>query len=305
MRTIIPRINPMHFTKKDPAVATAYMSKHMDDWTAAARVKNWEAKAYWFQPWMKTDSARLHIWTDGGVPTFRIIDRDEKTFYTGTMQQRQQLTSWPGMHIYETEYSFAGTPEGYYHAEIQVQDKIYVTDEFEVSEKSENSVFIEYKALHLYEDVLWGTGYFPRIRLYGDLAGFRPEAVRTGYDDQVYNRVLLDSKNYRIWRLFINAVGVPDWMADKLNLILGCSTILIDGRQYAVADDAKLEPVELERYPLRGWAIDLRERYARASQVYEDDTLLNGEIISLITANTKGFSSNNDEGNDIIITDIQ
>ena len=53
--------------------------------------------------------------------------------------------------------------------------------------------------------------------------------------------------------------GVAPWVADKLNYILCCSSITIDGLLMCPDEGSQLEPIFTEGYPAPAYVIEMRE----------------------------------------------
>ena len=90
--------------------------------------------------------------------------------------------------------------------------------------------------------------------------GFSPESKDTFYIDQPNDTVMLNSIPFNTYKfLFGGAPGIPNWLANKLNMILSLSNVSINGRRYVKADGAKLEPIREKYYPFAAWQIELIE----------------------------------------------
>ncbi len=101
-----------------------------------------------------------------------------------------------------------------------------------------------------YNDIIFETGFPPSLRVLGKIKYKSPASRDTIYEDQVLNQSILNSVPFRIWELTIGgSSGIPDYLIDKVNRILGCSNLLIDGRLFTKSEGAKLEERALEDYP--------------------------------------------------------
>lgn len=88
--------------------------------------------------------------------------------------------------------------------------------------------------------------------------GYSPNAKDVIYIDQIHDPYLLDSTPFDIHKCqFGWGVGLPNWMAGKLNRAFACTHMYIDGQRYNKAEGAKLEATRDRHYPMAGWTMDL------------------------------------------------
>lgn len=109
------------------------------------------------------------------------------------------------------------------------------------------------------------------IRVEGGFAsdGFTPAASDTVYRNQEFDTVLLSSKPYYTKKLTIGSgKGVPNWMADKINRVLSCSNVWLDGVRTTKSDGAKMEAVREKGVATAGWVIELIDADSSYSDVY-------------------------------------
>lgn len=145
----------------------------------------------------------------------------------------------------------------------------FLSEPFEVIEagyENPETLLIEYSHDGNDFDVaFWPTGAlgvqkFFQLRVEGGVSSdnVTPASKDVFYVDQVHDVVMLDSKPYNVFKFtFGNGRGIPNWMADKINRILSCSYVEIDGTQFLKNDGSKLEATREKGYPLAGWHIEL------------------------------------------------
>ena len=134
-----------------------------------------------------------------------------------------------------------------------------------------------------------------------------PKQKATVYEDQILNETALRSQKYRVWSLKIGGTpfaGIPDYFADMIGGIIGCSYLYIDGKPFTVNEGSQMEPVELEGYPMRGWGVEMRDRYTRAAITYENDDPIEGVLAVMVNVDSKGFG-NSASGSQTVVLDVQ
>lgn len=304
----IPFINPLQFYKETPDEDDRFRSRDFDDYGLDDTILPWEERVCWRQPWQLSDVIHLQVQsTYGPVKLLLYRASDDALIDTTILSQGAANFNDPTLFLYECDVDLSGYPEGRYYYKLTFASPVVLTlrtDILEFSENCENSLLLEYEHNQFREDMIFETGIRPGIRIPAVKKFKNPASKDTLFEDQVLNIEILRSDAYRIWTLHIGgAEGVPDFIADKLNRILGCNTVLIDGKQYTKADGATLQPKELENYPLRGWNMDLREKTNRASRIYEDEIAVNGQVAALVSVDSKGFGADTG-GNETIIVDV-
>ena len=133
----------------------------------------------------------------------------------------------------------------------------------------------------------------------------RATSKESFFEDEPLNPSIEDYKPYDVYELVVGGpTGIPDWLAKRLNRIIGCSTLKIDVRQYVKAEGAKWEPASEQNYPMRSWSIELREAINSSSAIHEEDAIVHGNIHIIATVNSKGFGLNDAGGSEQQIQDI-
>lgn len=304
----IPFINPINYTEVDFANVEQYISKHMDDFPFTETIMPWEQQTRFFQPWQISDSIRQQITTTYGPVALNVLDCQGNTVYSTTFQQKQQDANNPGNYIYESDLALNIFTAGTYFLQIVAgspAQKTLISEPLIFAETIENSLLIEFSHFEFYNDVIFETGIDMNVRIYGGLKFKAPNAKDTLYEDQSLNMTMLKSVPYRLWRLVIgNAEGIPDWFIDKLNRVLGCSTVSIDGRNYSKNEGAKMEESTEENYPMRAWAIELREKLNRDSKIFSSTGNTNQPVSAVVSVETKGFVLNDNGGSYYQIEDV-
>lgn len=299
--------NPLQLFDPEPAVDDRYNTKDFIDFDFPDTILPWQSNATYCQPWQLSDTIFLQLQTNVGPVGFTL--RDCKTgaaVDTLLFTQKEESITEPGLFIYEISIPLDGYDEGCYYGEVTFGASPVVftlrTGELHLAELHENSIYIEYKNYEFRNDIIWETGLFLAMRVFGTVKYLRTASKSTSYEDQVLNMTALRSTPYRLWRLIIGqSKGIPEWMQDKMGGIIGNSTLLIDGKPFTKPAESDLELIEDDYYPLRGWAVELRERYNRRGRVYENNIPLNGVISIATNVDSKGFGNSNSGSQTIVI----
>lgn len=288
-------LNPVKFTKLVPDQVAQYVSKHMDDWPFVSTIYKWEQATHYCQPWQLSDNIRLQLQSNSGPINLKVVNQDEVAVHDVNFVQKQQNDDDATLFIYEIDLALSIFSEGGYYLKISIGNPVsvvYVSEPLVFSELIENTVTLEFKHWRFYQDIVFETGFSPSIRIPATLKPKSFASKDTIYEDQPLNLTMVKSVPYRIWELSIGgARGIPDYLADKLNRVFGCSTLKIDGKLYTKNEGAKLEPSDLENYPMRGWTIELREKLNRSSRIFVDDVAVDQNAYTIVTVDTKGFGT--------------
>ncbi len=301
-----PILNPLQFYKQVPDTDSRYNSRLFDGWYVEDTILPWEQQVKWHQPWQKSDVLHLQLHSNYGPIVLKLYT--EAGILTDTISFNQGLPNHndPTLFIWEVDVDMGGYAEGCYYFTISFGSPVVLTFQSEkivLSENIENTLLLEYSHPSFREDMIFETGIQPKMRIPATLKFKGPASKNTLFEDTPLNQTLVKSVNYRTWTLVIGGTeGIPDYLADKLDRILGCRTLLIDGVGYTKAD-ASIEPNAIDEYPLRGWRIDLRPANNRASIHYQNEELLGRTVAVMINVDSKGFGTD-PGGSETVITDV-
>lgn len=130
--------------------------------------------------------------------------------------------------------------------------------------------------------------YFFVLRVDGgvkssDISYNSDDVIYTSQDRVVY---LLDSIPYTVRKYtFGNSYGLPSWLADKINRLLSCDSILINGVKVVKNDGAKLEVIGSDAYPYVGLNIELlrqEEGYSEGLYFDEEEMMQGGMTVDMV-----------------------
>lgn len=303
---------PVTWYDVDPSEVTQYISRHMDDYLLAERNNRWQNGGY-RQPWIKQDTITNQFINNLGAVTIKVIDCKETLQFATPMQQKQQNQYEPEYFIYESSQALNALPDGIYYLLAEVgtgPNKRLISEPIEVSETIENTLLLQYKHRKYKGGVVFETGIEFSIRVHGFLRLQPPASKDTLHEDQVLDMTMVDSKPYRIWELVLFGPdgGLPDWMIDKLNWILGCSDLRIDGKYFTKVEGAKIEEGDnIQNGLLKSYRIELREQINRNSKVFSGTDNTNEQLNILLNVSSKGFAdtTTGDSSNIFQVIDVE
>lgn len=306
-RIIIPHENPLQFYKEVPDVDTRFNTRDFDDWYFSDTILPWQQKVHWCQPWQRSDNLKLQIQSNVAPVNLLLFNYEGGLVDTIPFNQVLQNENDPDMFVYQVDVDMSGYPETSYYFQMRFgSDPVAITlqsENINLSEKIENTILLEYSNPTFRGDMIFETGIQPGMRIPGVKKYKAPASKNTIFEDQTMDQTMIRCVNYRIWELSIGgSKGIPDYMADKIDRMLGCKTVIIEGKYYTKTDGS-IEPNEVENYPLRGWKIDIRERTNANSRLYENEVAQNIKVAVMINVDSKGFGADSG-GNETVITDV-
>lgn len=193
------------------------------------------------QKFQTNDITKLQFLSDYPDFTFKIYDLETyKEALNIDPVDKQYNIKDQTFKVYEVEIDFNQLAEGDYYVEVVANGAIYQSEPINVAAFHPNTIFFEYRNSYSKPGIIFYDGFVSSFRVEGGINQFTPSFQDESFIDQRYNNTLLSSVGYRVFTLYVgNAVGVPDWVADRINEILTCDTVKIDGVYYAKASGAK------------------------------------------------------------------
>lgn len=283
-------ISPLQLVEMNPTVIPQYMSRFMDDFLLGERLTQWQVKNY-FQPWQTNDVIALQAENNMGQLQVDIIDCKLHSYLSFLMNQKQQNQFDPTTFIYESASALTPLAENIYFFRIIAGGglKTLISEPLCVKAAHSNSLLVEYVNSTFYQGMIFETGILPSIRLNGLLTLKDTQAKDTLYEDQVLDMVMVQSKPYEVYQLEL--FQIPDWMQKKINRIMGCNGLRIDGHYFAKNDGAKWEKDNItDNNLLADYKIELREQINRSSKIFSTDQNENEENNIILNVDSKGFS---------------
>lgn len=283
-------LNPVKFSVASYTSPAEYRTKYFDDFRYQDTLRSFQAPANFFQPWQKSDTINLQILANFAGHTIEMYTCTDQLVDTFTMAYTVASIELTGYSAYQVSIPLASYAEGTYYFLLKSGGISTLWSEI-ISLKTTHDLSVRMEYYHDQNsfDIAFETGIKFQMRIPGGLTEYQPGSDRVVFIDQPRNIVQLSGKSFATQKLVIGtAEGVPDYLAERVNEIFLCSTVLIDGRQYVANDGAKMEPAREELYPLTGWTLEVRPAKARSSKFIE---IGDPAIASSVTYNieSRGF----------------
>lgn len=260
----IPRLCPLKY-HLDPSREGFWMDSIPDP----------EDPACYLQKFKSTDSVRVQFWgtiTDdtGSAPTIvaTLVDVNGVTVQTVTVYSAMTGITADDLIFYRFKYDLSGFDDGtILYSVLSFTDadgeRVRVSEPFIVDDTISNTVLLTYSNSRNAYDVNFGaTDAIFYLRVEGGFwsEGFTPASKDVAYFNQSHDPQILTSIPFQVKRLtFGDGGGIPNWMADKINRVFSCDTVLVDDVAMVKNEGAKLEPNREKLYPMAGWSIELLE----------------------------------------------
>lgn len=253
-----------------------YNTRSIDEDIFIRNIKSWQQKRYYGQPYQHGDTIRLQFLGQ----TITGTSPNVYTSYIVSCETQRIVKSFPvtnpgsivigGQTLLETTIPLHDIPEGYYYVVVKKEDPsslsipmftYMVFEPINLRAKHDNTILIEYKNSYNAYGIIYESGINYMLRIHGFLGDLVTNAKFNVYEDEPLNTEFLSGIPYRVWKLFFGGNGdpIPDWMADKLNIVLLHDNLKIDGVKYVRQQDAKLEAARKDRAVLYSWSINIRE----------------------------------------------
>lgn len=301
---IFPHITPLKFTKMNQQDIPQYVSRFMDQYLFRETIKSYEQYVCFFQPWQLSDAVRMQVISNYGPVSMQLytingVAVGDPVVYANFQQDYFR----PGFYLRQCDVDLEDYDAGIYYWVLSAGSDKFVSEPQEFLEEAPNTLYAEYSHPERYGEVIFQSPYQPALRIPAVLKFLAPGSKDTIYEDQVLNQTMLIAQPYRRWELIIgDARGLPPWFIDKINWILGCQSIKLDGRSFTKSEGAELEINETDLYPMAGYRIEMRERYNRAYTEYENSTIVTGINNMIAVIDSKGFG---EEGQFLEIENIE
>ena len=154
-----------------------------------------------------------------------------------------------------------------------------------------DTIFMMYRHSQSILDCKFGGVDLPMfyLRVKGGLKsdGFSPGGKYTMYNDLDFRPVMLQTQPYNLYKwTFGDGRGIPNWVAERINLAFSLDYTFIDNVQYMRNEGAKLEVNRDGNFPMAGWSLEtLRvdnaysEAFTSGGATIHDGTWDDGRVV--------------------------
>jgi hypothetical protein len=309
-RIYFPFLNSIKFVEEDATLTPQYDKPLFDYSLMSEQLFGWQEKKCYTLKKTIYDADSLQFVANFDPIQIDVYDNSDDHVVFSLAAQRIRRNSYqPDFFIYEVDISYADLDPGKYYMKLTAgSTKVFISELIEVLPSVENTVYLEYANSEYYGDVIFETDITMKMRVEGVVTNFTPGTKSVVYEDQVLNNTTLSFVPFRTWKLFIGGTfGIPAYIIDKVNRILGCDNLMVNGKAMSIADGAKWEEHAIDNYPFSGWSIDMREALNRNSTVFDTETSNDKKLIVVHNIESKGFGdlSENEGSNIVVITNIE
>jgi len=246
------------------------------------RLKNFEDLIQYPQKYQNSDTLVLQFQTEAAA-TFDVKLVSDSNSYNLSTSALIPPISYTGTNLfYKSILALTSVAEGIYYVRVKITtDKIYyfVSEPICIKATHENTILFKYTHDLNQYDTLFQTSTTPNyfyLRVEGGVKTSQFEQGSTDeiFIDQNYNSIQLDGETYNIYNfLFGSGVGLPYWMAEKLNRIMILYEFYIDSKRFKKNQGTKFERIEIidENYPLCNYKIELLPEQSDVLEIGEGD----------------------------------
>lgn len=277
-------IAPLRFVPKTLTLDPRYHVKHFDNALAADQIFRWEEKKYYAQKYQNNDELYWQIVSNYGPISARLLDSKGNIKAVATIAAISSTFYTTPEACYGCGIDLTGLDEGGYQVEMIFgaggTETRMISEVLYVKSDHPDTLLFEFSCQNNEQGAIFQHREVFSFRVEGALHNYQPGTNDVVFEDEPANLVRLSATPFDTFKLSIGGgAGVPDWVVKKLNKILACDTVLIDGRQFVKPENAKWEKKTEDGSPLSGWSIDLRPAKTRNGLIIENDIPLDNSVV--------------------------
>jgi len=271
---------------------------HLDDGLQSYQFLSFQQHQKYNQKWLATDSINLQLASNFGPISYKIIDCKNAVYKSGNFTTINTSYFTNPLVGYFSNISLSGLANNIYYLQVTVGAGSAVvnliSEPFEIRSNWPNTKLLTYTNSENNFSLIFQNGETFNFRVEAALQDFQPASNDVSFEDEPANLTILSSKIYRTYKaIFGTALGLPDWVADKILRIFACDSVIIDGKSFTKNDGAKLEPNRDRLNAFAGWSLELRESKARTAYVIENNISLDLSISVLYDLEVVAFGDLN------------
>lgn len=283
---IITPLNALRFVNETDRASLANDNYYYDNFENALQfdaVDSYDTRKAYFQKWNKKDTAKVQILSDYDILTNNI--KAELYNCKGSLVSNIVISEIANtlegqtFTVLQFEIPFLLVAEGYYYVKVSYTDNIfnevvYLSEPFHVKDSHEGTILFEYTNSENNFDFVFDPLNIFSIRIEGAIRDFTPASDDVIYNDQKHNATKLYSIPFRTFKLYIgNVSGIPDWLSDKINWVLSCDQVKMDGVYYERLESSKYEVKRFPDYKFSSLEIEIQpveNKFLRRLSLGED-----------------------------------
>lgn len=298
-----PKINNIQFVELDAALSPDYHTLPMDREWYYNNILSYQFQQKYLQPIQLSDEIELEFHrTDNNGVGLEILGCDGEVLETLSSVDNfaQAGHTYLGEQLWTNTFRFNfndySLTEGYYYIrvfaqffdgeEVLEETLYYISEPLDLKVDHRDTVLLECYDESNKHNYIWFNSNIirptARLRVQGFLLDMRLSSNLIDFKEQDYQQRTINRTGWRNFKLFIGSksatnggVGIPPYMADKVNEYLDCDVINIEGRRYVV-DEGNLDIESItgsDEYPLVNGQIQVREYEKLEGSEIRKDTL--------------------------------
>lgn len=296
--TFFPPLQDFRFVPYNRPKGAAYNYYSFDNALLKDQVRPTQIKQQYAQKVQYTDLKTLYILSTADSIEVKIfndkgVEVNDIGFYEHGTQYSYQTDTGEvvDMFIRIAPFSFLPItyPEGFYYIKVKANysdsdHEEFISEPIWVRNKHKDTILVKYRNDTNDYDVLFELQLqIPLVfslRLPSDFMTLTPSGEDVVFSDQDENLRKLYGNPFRIFNLTIGGgrtgKGIPEYLVDKINRLLRCDRILIEGKRYTKHEGAELDQQNALTAPLQYLTVKLREYFndAAGSFAFKDVKLL-------------------------------
>lgn len=255
----IAPLNPIRMVPVLDYDPEKYITRHFDDALQIEQTKEYQKEKKYSHKFATKDRPVIQILSDYEPLLFELIDCETGlVVLTPTVNQITADILAQTFLCYEVAFDFdlPTVGEGCYYVRCTYQneldeDVIWVSEPINVRDVQEGTLLFEYTNSDNEFSMIFDGQPDPfvgKFRVEADLIDFKASSVDSIYNDEIHNTTVINSRPFRQFSLAIGGSspnksygGVPDWVIDKVNRILSCNQVMIDGKYFCKSEGAQWE----------------------------------------------------------------
>lgn len=140
------------------------------------------------------------------------------------------------------------------------------------------------------QDIIFSTGIEFVTCVEAILDEYAPKVKQAVWEDQPLNLKTIAAVPYDQFKFVLgDGYGVPDYIAQKMNVIFACNKVFFDDVQFTRAEGSEWDATRTERYSRAGWRIDVRPTKNQLSLRGENNNNPAENFSVVYNINTKAF----------------
>jgi len=305
----IPTLSPLNFVDKNRVLPANYHFKHFDAWKSDEQILPLYQAFKYEQKWQKNDIIILPAKSNFGPINVRIYNEYNDLIDQSNMNAIGVVgddTYWA------LSVSLNLLEEGCYYIEKTVGEgdgKIELQSETFMVRESHPGTLL-YKFFNSFNnEVFWENLSYIMLRVEGEIKQYDTNGIRRVYVDQPNTSQTIKGVSSRQFKLFAgSSLGIPDYLADKLQTIFDQDNVDIDGKGFsALNSGAKFNPERADLYSFAGWSLDIAETTNRRAKRFESTGIIEKKVVIDYFAESKLFGpiDGNAENTDYFISNIE